>query len=378
MLIIQFDKLSLCLILFLLLHPPLAAAAASAPEIQAASAVVMASDGQTLFEKDADRQMLIASTTKIMTALICVEHASLDETVTPQAAHCAVEGSSMYLKPGEAYTVRELLTGLLLASGNDAALTLADHVGGSEKAFVRLMNQKAQMLGLSNTHFSNPHGLDAGGHHSTARDLARLMLACMENPDFRELTRTVSAEIHGQYFLNHNRLLSDCPGCIGGKTGYTRAAGRCLVSCCEREGMRLVCVTLSDPDDWKDHRKLYDRAYADYRMLDLSEHCCFEVPVVSGSKRVLRAMPEEGQSLIVPRNQSVSLRAELPRFVFAPIKKGDTAGSVSVIIQGKPVADYPLYFADNAAMAYPVDNILLQEDSPSWQREFKSLYRRRG
>lgn len=378
MLIIRLYKLSACLALALLLHPTQIAAAENRPAVQAASAVVMASDGQCLYEKDADSRMLIASTTKIMTALVCIEQAELDEIVTPKPRHCEVEGSSMYLKAGEDYTVRELLTGLLLASGNDAALALADYVGGSEEGFVRLMNQKAQQLHLTNTSFANPHGLDAEGHASTARDLARLMLACMENDAFRELNATVAAEIHGQYLHNHNRLLTDCPGCIGGKTGYTQAAGRCLVSCCERDGLRLVCVTLSDPDDWRDHKNLYDWAYAHFRMLDLNQSCSFEVPVLSGSRSVLNAIPAEGACLVLPREESITLKAELPHFVFAPIKKGETAGRLSVIIQDRTVAEYPLFYADSAALAYPVNNLLPLEVSLPWAREYKSSYPRRA
>ena len=190
----------------------------------------------------------------------------------------------MYLKAGERYTVRELLTGLLLASGNDAALALADAVGGSEAGFVRLMNRKAEQLEMTQTHFANPHGLDAETHYSTARDLAKLMCACMENADFRAITSTVSAQIRQMTYLNHNKLLTRYPGCIGGKTGYTRAAGRCLVTCCEKNDLRLVCVTLSDPDDWRDQSTLYDWAYAGFRWLKLSDVCRFEVPVLSGSR----------------------------------------------------------------------------------------------
>lgn len=363
MLIIRLDKLSVSLVLALLLQPPLCAAAESVPAVSAGSAVLMAANGQCLLEKDVDTERPMASTTKLMTALVVLEHADLEDRVTAKQAHCAVEGSSMYLKAGETYTVRELLLGLLLASGNDAALALAEHVGGSQAEFVRFMNQKARELHLTHTGFANPHGLDAEGHVSTARDLAVLMLACMENDGFRELTKTPTAEIRGNQLRNHNRLLLDCPGCIGGKTGYTRSAGRCLVSCCERGGLRLVCVTLSDPDDWRDHRALYDWAYREYRMLDLSKSCRFDVPVLSGSRETLQAAPAPGACLVLPMTETVKLRAELPRFVFAPVKKGETAGSVSVIIQARTVVELPLYFSDSAALAFKVQRLFPQEDS---------------
>ena len=333
------------------------ASAEAAPAVSAAACVVMCDDGSCLFEKDADSRRLIASTTKLMTALVCLENAGLEDPVTAKERHCLVEGSSMYLKAGERYTVRELLLGLLLASGNDAALAIAEHVAGSEEAFVQLMNQKAQELGLDNTHFENPHGLDAEGHYSTAHDLARLMLCCMENPAFRELDARHCADVKDQTLLNHNKLLSICPGCIGGKTGYTMAAGRCLVSCCEREGMRLVCVTLADPDDWDDHRGLYDWAYENYALRELADVLSFEVPVIGGSKRTVPAVPPEGVRAVLPKRGEPEMLVELPRFVFAPIESGETAGSVSLWRNGRRLTDHPLYYEEGAKLAEPcLDN----------------------
>ena len=338
----------------LLLLPSAAAFGESAPSVQAEACIVFcADDGSTLYAKNADSRRLIASTTKLMTALVCLEHASLDDVFAAQPRHCAVEGSSMYLKAGERYTVRQLLLGLLLASGNDAALAIAEHTAGSETAFVRLMNQKAQALGLRDTHFENPHGLDAGAHYSTARDLARLMCACMENPAFRSLTAVNAVNVAGQTLINHNRLLRMCPGCIGGKTGYTRAAGRCLVSCCEREGMKLVCVTLSDPDDWSDHMRLYDWAYQSYALHDLSAELSFEVPVISGSRENVKAVPAPGAKLALPRDRDTELCAELPRFVFAPVNAGDTAGMLAYWKDGRTIARFPLVYAEDAVLADP-------------------------
>ena len=337
---------------------PVSALAAAAPPVQAQACIVLcADDGSTLFEKNADSRCLIASTTKLMTALVCLENAPLDGVFTARDRHCAVEGSSMYLKAGERYTVRELLLGLLLASGNDAALALAERTAGSEAAFVCLMNQKAQALGLRDTHFENPHGLDAPAHYSTARDLALLMRACMENPDFRALTVVRAENVAGQTLLNHNRLLGQCPGCLGGKTGYTRAAGRCLVSCCEREGMRLICVTLSDPDDWNDHMRLYDWAYQSYALHDLHAELSFDVLVVSGSRMRVKAVPTPGAKLALPRDSDTELSAELPRFVFAPISAGETAGTLSYWKDGKTLARFPLVYAEDAVLADPCMNI---------------------
>ena len=353
MLIIRSALLTISLaVLFLFRACP--ACAETAVDTQAEAVVLLCEDGTVLCEKNADRRCLIASTTKLMTALVCLEHAELDETVTAQESHCAVEGSSMYLRPGERYTVRELLLGLLLASGNDAALALAGHTAGSEEAFVRLMNRKAEELGLENTHFENPHGLDAAAHYGSARDLARLMLCCMENPAFRELDSRRTAEAGGLTLLNHNRLLTSCPGCVGGKTGYTAAAGRCLVSCCERDGLRTVCVTLSDPDDWNDHMRLYDWAYDRFALHDLSAELSFEVPAVSGSALTLRVVPEQGARVVLPRREEARFEAELPPFVFAPVDRGGQAGVLrGTRADGVPVS-FPLVYAEGAALAEPV------------------------
>ena len=338
----------------LLLLQPFSACAEATPSVSAASCVVLAEDGSILYEKNADSRSLIASTTKLMTALVCLENADLQDVVVARAGCCGVEGSSMYLREGESYTVRELLLGLLLASGNDAALALAEHTAGSEAAFVALMNRRAQALGLRDTHFANPHGLDAEGHYSTARDLAVLMLHCMENASFRALTATKSAEVRGLILLNHNKLLTLCPGCIGGKTGYTGAAGRCLVSCCERESLCLVCVTLSDPDDWNDHMRLYDWVYGSFRLYDLETEFSGEVPLVAGNGAFVRAAPLPGTRVVLPRDREIEVSVALPRFVFAPIEAGTYAGELTLRLAGKVLANFPLVYTESAALADPL------------------------
>ena len=246
--------LRLCLLLCML------PAVAEAVEVSATAAVLLDADtGQVLYEKNGDEQMLIASTTKIMTALVVLEQAGLDDTVTVTRDHMA-EGSSMYLKPGETVRVEELLYGLLLCSGNDAALALTACAGGPEP-FVALMNEKAAALGMARTSFANPNGLDAEGHYSTARDMAALAAAAMEEPTFRRICSSRSVTIGQRTMENHNRLLRQVEGCIGLKTGYTKAAGRTLVSCAERCGCRLIAVTLRDSDDWADHAALYEYGF---------------------------------------------------------------------------------------------------------------------
>ena len=231
-------------------------AVAEALEVSATAAVLMDADmGQVLYEKNGDRQMLIASTTKIMTALVVLEHAAPDDVITVTPDHMA-EGSSMYLRAGETVRVEELLYGLLLCSGNDAALAVTECAGGLEP-FVALMNEKAAALGMADTHFANPNGLDDEEHYSTARDMAQLARAAVNEPTLLRMASTRQASIGGRTLTNHNKLLGRMEGCLGLKTGYTKAAGRTLVSCAEKDGRRLVAVTLRDGDDWNDHEALY-------------------------------------------------------------------------------------------------------------------------
>ena len=240
-----------------------AAQLALPPQVSAKSAALLdGTTGECLYEKNGDQRALIASTTKIMTGLLVCEAGDLDRTVTVPETAAGTEGSSMYLKSGETLTRRELLYGMMLHSGNDAALTLAISVSGSEAAFVRQMNRRACALNLTQTHFANPHGLDSGENYSTALDLARLAQAALQNEQFRAVVSTKTITCAGRTLTNHNKLLWRYDGCIGVKTGYTRHAGRILVSAAERGGRMLIAVTISDPDDWRDHVSLLDYGFA--------------------------------------------------------------------------------------------------------------------
>ena len=343
--------------------------AAAEYRCSAASAIVMEPEtGTVLYEKDADARMLVASTTKIMTAMVVLEHCRLSETVEVTPAHAAVEGSSMYLRPGGAYTVEDLLYGLLLASGNDAAAALADHCAGSADAFARLMNEKCAALGLPNTHFVNPHGLDAPEHYSSARDLARITAAAMENPTFRKIFSTVSYTVNGITYVNHNKLLTGCEGCVGGKTGYTEAAGRILVSCVEREGMRLICVTISDPDDWLDHAALYDAAFSDWRFVSLPESSWQEMETVSGMRSRVRLVCDTA-GFVVPKDSDIRLHVRLPRFVFAPVLAGAQAGEADIWIDGAPSGTAAIYYGETV----PADGAA----AAGWER-FRRLFSKPG
>ncbi|MBQ0038692.1 MAG: D-alanyl-D-alanine carboxypeptidase [Clostridiales bacterium] len=231
-------------------------------EVSATAAILLDADsGRVLYEKNADRQMLIASTTKIMTVLVALEHANLNAEVTIKESHM-VEGSSMDLKPGEKVSVEELLYGVMLCSGNDAALALADYCGNGVEQFVKWMNEKAAELGMEDSSFANPNGLDDEKHYSTARDMACLAAYAAKNETFVRLCSTESVTIGGRTMTNHNKLLHMVDGCIGMKTGYTKAAGRTLVTSAIQDGRCLVAVTLQDGNDWVDHEALYEYGFA--------------------------------------------------------------------------------------------------------------------
>ena len=221
-----------------------------AVETSAASAILMDADsGRVLYERNADRKMLIASTTKILTALVAIEEGDLHDSVKVSREAAYTEGSAMYLTEGEALTLEALLYGVLLCSGNDAAVAVAQHVGGSVKGFVALMNEKAQELGMEHSSFANPNGLDDEQHYSTARDMAKLARAALENETLMRIASTRSVTIGGRTMTNHNKLLRYVDGCLGLKTGYTKAAGRSLDRSAERRGQRDITSPLPADHD---------------------------------------------------------------------------------------------------------------------------------
>ncbi|MBQ1678224.1 MAG: D-alanyl-D-alanine carboxypeptidase [Oscillospiraceae bacterium] len=316
----------------------LPASGAVSPACSAGRGVLMDADtGALLWSRHPDTPGLIASTTKIMTGWLACEAGELDRAVRVPAEAVGLEGSSLYLKEGEVLTRQELLYGAMLQSGNDAALALAIDTAGSETAFVESMNEKARSLGLQNTHFANPHGLDSEGNYGSARDLALLSAAALRNGDFRRAVSTRSAVAAGDRVLvNHNKLLWHCEGCIGVKTGYTRAAGRLLVSAAQRQGRTLICVTVNDPADWRDHQALLDWGFAQYERRAVSEK----------GKPLTRA--PDGTPLIARADLTLSLASgEEPRLVFVPgfasgLLSGAEAGTVRVFLNGKAVAEIPV------------------------------------
>ncbi len=297
-----------------------------------ASVVLDAMDNRVLYAKNADARRAMASTTKIMTAYLICLHADLEKTVSVTREMVAVEGTSMYLSVGDSVTFRQLLYGMLLSSGNDAANAAAIGLCGSLSAFVTLMNEEAVQLGLTATHFDTPSGLDGPTHYTTALDLARLTAKALQNEEFSAVCRTKSVTLtYGgkQHTLtNHNRLLSSYEGAIGVKTGYTDKAGRCLVSAAERNGHRLVCVTLNDRNDWADHKALLDYGFTLYDQIKaVIEGESLVLPIVSGQeKEVLLTCPDI--TLAGVRAEQVEKRVLAGRYGYAPIHAGDALGMV--------------------------------------------------
>ncbi len=323
----------------------LLAGRAEAVEVSASAAILMDMDsGRVLYERNAGTRMLIASTTKIMTALVAIRDGSLGDTVKVSREAAYTEGSSMYLKEGEKLTLETLLYGLLLCSGNDAAVAVAEHVGGSVEGFVERMNDTALELGMEDTSFANPNGLDDEAHYSTARDMALLARAAMENETLVRIASTRTVTIGGRTMTNHNKLLSCVDGCLGLKTGYTRAAGRTLVSCAERRGQRLITVTLQDGNDWADHQSLFDYGFAAYpakRMAQLGHELAEKdgVPLVAADSF---AWP-------LAQGEALETSLELDRELTAPLRMGTRVGEAVFSLNGKEVGRVALLCGETLA-----------------------------
>ncbi len=327
--------------------------------------VLDAVSGRVLFERDPDQQSLIASTTKIMTALVVCEQCNvLDRMRIPKEA-VGIEGSSMYLQEGEVLTLQELLYGLMLSSGNDAAVALAIYCGGTVEGFAGMMNDKARVLGLRGTHFENPNGLDAPGHYSTARDLAVLAAYAMENPIFAKTVSAKNVKIGERYLQNHNKLLWRVEGADGVKTGYTQAAGRILVSSAKRQDRRLIAVTIDAPDDWNDHAALLNEGFSRYNVqrivhkgdligtLEVAGGEAQKVQVLAGQDFDFCLAPEERPQLMLPG----------PGFVYAPAVEGAEAGFAYVLIEGKAVGKVPVVFGGTIEQEQ-------EEEKSFWQKLF--------
>ena len=366
--------LSLCLVGALC---PVARAAG--PEVSAQSAVVLTADtGAVLFEKDGHTPRPVASTTKIMTALLALEAAQEqgDPLVDITQEMVTVEGSSMGLQAGDSISLTGLAAGMLLASGNDAANAAALYLDGSLESFAARMNQRAAALGMEDTHFVTPSGLDGEdaqglAHLSTAYDMALLARAALEDQAFRQLCSSPSLAVafaepvKRVTYTNHNKLLTQYPGCVGVKTGFTKEAGRCLVSAAERDGALLIAVTLNAPNDWEDHTALLDYGFSQVEPYQLAGgDVRLTVPVVGSPVEAVSLRGSNGGEVTLPLGQGAQVErvVRVPKFLYAPVEAGEQVGEICWYLEGQLLGSAPL----TAAGAAP-----LQEKAPSlWERLF--------
>ncbi|WP_203457099.1 D-alanyl-D-alanine carboxypeptidase family protein [Paenibacillus tepidiphilus] len=363
--------------LLLTLCIPLAAVRAENSTVSTharAAALIDVESGRMLYSSRGDEPMLIASLTKIMTALVAIENGDLTSKVKVGKNAFAKEGSSLYLKLGEEMSLEDMLYGLMLRSGNDAATAIAEHVGGTEQGFVYLMNAKAEELGLTHTHFANPHGLDADGHYSTANDLAVLTAYAMHNPVFKEIVGTPVKTADNPYekwdykWANKNKMLRLYEGADGVKTGYTKKALRCLVSSATRGGQQLVAVTLNDGNDWNDHAALLDYGFNHYPLKNLVQRgeSIEGYPLVTGKSFAYPLGQGEEARLNTRLVLDDQVRAE------APTSFG-LKGALIVELGGRVIGRIPVYdpqrlppeqsaymkkYSDAGAAPYPADNWL--------------------
>lgn len=366
--------LSLCLVGALC---PVARAAG--PEVSAQSAVVLTADtGTVLFEKDGHTPRPVASTTKIMTALLALEAAQEqgDPLVDITQEMVAVEGSSMGLQAGDSISLTGLAAGMLLASGNDAANAAALYLDASLESFAARMNQRAAALGMEDTHFVTPSGLDGEdaqglGHLSTAYDMALLARAALEDQAFRQLCSSPSLAVEFAEpvkrvtYTNHNKLLTQYQGCVGVKTGFTKEAGRCLVSAAERDGALLIAVTLNAPNDWQDHTALLDYGFSQVEPYQLAGgDVRLTVPVVGSPEEAVSLRGSNGGEVTLPLGQGAQVErvVHAPKFLYAPVEAGEQVGEICWYLEGQLLGSAPLI----AAGAAP-----LQEKAPNlWERLF--------
>ncbi len=305
----------------------------------AQSAVLINADsGEILFRQNENARLPMASTTKIMTALVAIEAMDPQSTVTVSSDAVGIEGSSVYLTEGEALTLEELLYCLMLSSANDAAVAIALAVSGSVEAFSARMNEKATELGLKDTHFTNPHGLDDPEHYTTAYELAVIARAAMSHGLLKTIMATPKKTVPHmgtdgvRLLVNHNKLLRSYEGAIGVKTGFTKKSGRCLVSAAERDGVTLIAVTINDGDDWRDHTAMLDYGFSLYEKVELCPAGAFEAPlwVMGGFQEYVVVKNTEAVTISLPQDRgTIRCAVELPRFIYAPVKEGQAVGRLA-------------------------------------------------
>lgn len=332
---------------------------------------VLANDNKVLYEYNKDVKLPMASTTKIITAIVALENCDeLDKLITVADESVGIEGTSIYLRKNEQISIRNLLYGLILASGNDAATALAYEIGGSEEKFVEMMNDFVKRLGLTNTQLKNPHGLDADGHYTSAYDLAAITNYALNNETFLEIVSTKTkvlneGEPNVRYLRNKNKLLFSEEGCIGVKTGFTDNAGRCLVNACERDGMRVVSVVLNCGPMFEECDRLNNLAFDEYKLKTFVEPYGFvgNVNVVDGDKNEISVATIKGFSTVIKKSEAENYRVEfdVPESVTAPISKSDEIGKVTVFYKDEIIYEDSVYSTseiENINLKHKIDNIM--------------------
>lgn len=328
----------------------------SATDISAKAAVVIDGyTGQILYSYNCDERLPMASTTKIMSALLlCELGGDLSREIVTTREMVTVEGSSMGLLEGDTVSLHDLLYGMMLASGNDAANTTAIAIGGSVSGFVELMNKRAQEMGLMNTHFATPSGLDATDHYTTAYELALIAKEALVNEQFSEAAASERATLcygnppYNRTLTNHNKLLRMYDDVVGVKTGYTKKSGRCLVSASEKDGKLVIAVTLNDPSDWADHRKLLDLGLSLIESKEFSAaQKSVKIPVVGGKAKANVFAEVPSATISVTENSKVTYAVCVPEFLYAPVKSGQEIGSITYYCDGKPVSTHKIVATNN-------------------------------
>ena len=332
---------------------------------------VLANDNKVLYEYNKDVKLPMASTTKIITAIVTLENCDdLDKLITVADESVGIEGTSIYLRKNEQISIRNLLYGLILASGNDAATALAYEIGGSEEKFVEMMNDFVKRLGLKNTQLKNPHGLDVDRHYTSAYDLAAITNYALNNETFLEIVSTKTrvlneGEPNVRYLRNKNKLLFSEEGCIGVKTGFTDNAGRCLVNACERNGMRVVSVVLNCGPMFEECDRLNNLAFNEYELKTFVEPYGFvgNVNVVDGDKNEISVATIKGFSTVIKKSEAENYRVEfdVPESVTAPISKSDKIGKVTVFYNDEIIYEDSVYSTseiENINLKHKIDNIM--------------------
>lgn len=330
-------------------------------DVSAASAIVFVADsGEILFEKDAYKRRSMASTTKIMTAVIALESEKLNDIVTVSNKMINVEGTSMGLKKGDKITLENLVRGMMLLSGNDAANAIALYLGGSEEDFAVMMNNKARKLGMRDTNFVTASGLDDDEHYTSAYDMALLTSYAMRNPKFRRLVSLTKGEVEyvspdATYtYYNHNKFLTMYDGACGVKTGFTKKSGRCLVTAVEKNGNLVIAVTLNAGDDWNDHEKLYDYCFSEGKFSQIPDTFDTFIPVTGSDKNGIIAVAEHIPEIFTAKQSEIETKICIDKFLYAPVEKGEQVGFVRFYVEGVCVRETALLASEDAE-ALPED-----------------------